>query len=150
MARCLLPGFYLIIFLAGCGSTVQQLPIAELDYTEIENATGWSLRVYGNGSGSIRHEQLPAYHLHYPQGTFLTSHLRPRLNSCGERTGLQNCTRVAQYSSLHDTTFHCNCIVGAWTEELMVVAIDQMETAVDAGESIRSCRMLRRRWLAAY
>lgn len=144
--------YLLCIFLAtclfGCGGSVQQqLGGGELDYTQIENATGWRLKIYGNGSGSISHEQLPAHHLHYPRSTFPTLHLRQRQIACAATENKTPCARILQYSALKDTTYACPCVDEPWTQELMMVAIDRMEYAVEAGGSERSCRMLRRHWL---
>ncbi|NJC27279.1 hypothetical protein [Neolewinella antarctica] len=145
--HCLLGGIFCCL-LVGCSGSARVTPVAaELDYTEIANATGWILRIYGNGSGSISHEQLPAYHLHYPCSTFSTLHLRPRPLHCSTNNQANACTRVTRYSAYENLTSVCACAGSEWTEELMIVAIDQMEYAIEAGGSERSCRMLRRRWL---
>ncbi|MEO0734201.1 MAG: hypothetical protein AAFZ52_15300, partial [Bacteroidota bacterium] len=54
-----------LLFFA-CGGSAPAPALAELDYVEVENHTGWHLRIHGDGAGNLSHEQLPAYHLHYP------------------------------------------------------------------------------------
>ena len=135
----------MLFCLLACGSSAQRVPVAALDYTQIDSPTGWSLRVYGNGSGSIRHEQLPAYHLHYPCFTFSAMHLRPRPNACG-RAALP-CVRLTTYAALQDSASVCDCADAEWAENTIALAIEKMDEAMEAGSNQRSCRMLRRRWL---
>ena len=138
------------LFGFSCGGGVQVVPAGGLDYTELADPTGWRLRVYGNGSGSISHAQLPAYHLHYPRSTFPAAHLsrlRSDRESCIVRAESYDCTRLTRYSAVSDSAYHCPCTNTIWVEELMLVAINRMDSAVDAGESERSCRMLKRQWL---
>ncbi|OAV43079.1 hypothetical protein [Lewinella sp. 4G2] len=137
--------FLLVLF--SCNGPGQSLPVDALDYTEIESPTGWRLRVYGDGGGSISHEQLPTYHLHYPCQTFPAPHLRQRPKTCASAPESTACNRATYYSALRDSSFSCACAGAGWTNELMVLAIDRMDEAVEAGGSEKSCRMLRRRWL---
>ena len=132
-----------LLALSACAGP--SLPTASLDYTEIESPTGWRLRVYGDGGGSISHEQLPAYHLHYPRQTFPTLHPRQRPGNCSAKVSV--CAKATYYSALHDSAQVCACAGAVWVDELMGLAIARMDEAVEAGGSERSCRMLRRRWL---
>ncbi len=143
------PVLLLPVFLLHCGGPATALPLAELDYAEVENHTGWTLRLHGDGSGSLSHEQLPAYHLHYPVGTFDPRPARQLVQRCRTRQVPPVCVVIRYYFSLEDETQICPCAPGDWPAELMEQAIDQMQHAVDAGGSERSCRMLRRRWLAS-
>lgn len=137
-----------LISLTSCAGPVQPHAATELDYTEVEDQTGWQLRVYGNGSGVIAHGQLPAYHLHYPRGTFDVEAPRLKALHCPVTSINEVCTRLTYYSARLDSTFHCTCVPANWTNALMTRAIDQMADAVEAGGSERSCRMLRRQWLS--
>ncbi len=136
-----------LLLLFNCSGSVQVVPAGGLDYTEVADPTGWRLRVYDNGSGSIVHAGLPAYHLYYPRSTFHSLHLRPRPKKCIVRDASHGCTELTRYSAANDSVYHCPCTNGAWAEELMMVAIDRMDSAVEAGGSERSCRMLKRQWL---
>ena len=115
---------------------------------QVADNSGWSLKVYGNGSGSISHVQLPAHHLHYPKGTFTVRGPRQMAEGCSDGATPPLCSRLSYYSSRLDSTFHCTCVSAAWTEKLMSVAVDNMGRALEAGGDLRSCRMLRRRWLS--
>ena len=43
------------------------------------------------------------------------------------------CTRLVHYSARLDSTLHCTCVSATWTDELMTLAIERMDRAVDAG-----------------
>lgn len=137
------------VFLLHCGGPATVLPLSELDYAEVENHTGWTLRLHGDGSGSLSHEQLPTYHLHYPSHTFDASPARSLVQRCKGKKEAPVCVLVRFYSSTEDVTKICRCASGSWPGDIMEQAISQMQRAVDAGASERSCRMLRRRWLAS-
>jgi len=56
----------LVFMLMHCSGPATAIPLADLDYVEVQNHTGWILRIHGDGGGSLSHKQLPAHHLHYP------------------------------------------------------------------------------------
>ncbi|WP_139211755.1 hypothetical protein [Neolewinella agarilytica] len=135
--------------LFGCSGAEPVIIISDLDYAEIENHTGWHLRLHGDGSGSLRHDQLPAHHLHFPVGTFDLSPARSLSQRCrGNKSG-PVCTALRYHAAMENKINECRCVSGSWTTEMMEKAIGSMQMAVDAGSSERSCRMLRRQWLAA-
>lgn len=138
----------LLFLLLHCGGPATAIPLADLDYAEVENHTGWKLRLYGDGSGSLSHEQLPAYHLHYPPATFDARPARQITGHCKGKNESPVCVVVSYYSSPDDRLAQCRCSPGGWPTNVMEQAISQMQVAVDAGGSERSCRMLLRRWLA--
>jgi len=138
----------LLLFLS-CGGTAPAPALAELDFAEVENYTGWRLRLHGDGGGSLSHDQLPAHHLHYPAGTFNARPARRITNKCRGTITSPVCTTVRYYASFTDELRTCDCAPGSWTTEIMNQAISSMDVAVDAGGSERSYRMLRRQWLAA-
>ncbi|MEM1356852.1 MAG: hypothetical protein AAGF89_01560 [Bacteroidota bacterium] len=139
----------LLVVFAACGGSQSAPGIAELDFAEVENHTGWHLRIHGDGGGSLSHDQLPAYHLHYPAGTFNPRPARRLTDRCRGEIISPICTTVRYYTSFSDELRECSCAPGGWTAEIMNQAIVQMDLAVDSGSSERSCRMLRRQWLAA-
>jgi hypothetical protein len=144
--RILLAGW---ILLSACGNTSPRIALAELDYAEVANTTGWQLRIYGDGSASLSHEQLPAHHLNYPVGTFSVRPARRIVAKCRQQLISPVCTSIKFYSSSANELEECPCATKNWAEEVMEQAIDEMQLAIDAGASERSCRMLLRQWLAA-
>ncbi|MBC6996165.1 hypothetical protein QWY85_05050 [Neolewinella lacunae] len=148
MSNPLPPALVLLLFVAACGRSAPGHPPLELDFVEIEDHSGWFLRIHGDGSGSLGHEQLPAHHLHYPLGTFNPRPARRLAEKCAGQGQTPVCTTLRYYVALEDATIACPCTPGTWSAEMMQRALQNMQLAVDAGASERSCRMLRRQWLA--
>lgn len=137
-----------LCFLLRCSGPAASFPLADLDYAEVADQTGWKLRLYGDGSGSLSHDQLPAYHLHYPPATFDARPARQLTGRCKGKNESPVCVVVSFYAAADDRTTECPCAPGEWPARIMEEAIGQMPQAVEAGGSERSCRMLLRRWLA--
>ena len=106
-------------------------------------------RIYGDGSASLSHEQLPAPHLHYPVGSFSARPARRIVAKCRQQLISPVCTSIRFYNSAVHEVEDCPCASGNWANEVMEQAIADMQLAIDAGASERSCRMLLRQWLAA-
>jgi len=140
---------FLIFMLPHCSRPATADPLADLDYVEVKNHTGWVLRIHGDGGGSLGHQQLPAHHLHYPAATFAGAPGRRLARRCRGRIESTVCEQVTYYASRLNTLTVCACSPGGWTTEVMEQAIAEMQFAVDSGGDERSCRMLRKRWLAA-
>lgn len=149
MITRIIAAFIFPFLLSGCGGPATAIPLAELDYAEVENQTGWTLRLHGDGSGSLSHVQLPTYHLHYPAMTFDASPARQLTSRCKGKNENPVCITISFYASRTDELTECRCAPGTWPTRIMEQAIAEMQEAVDAGGSERSCRMLRRQWLAA-
>lgn len=139
---------FLCLFLLHCGGPATSLPLSDLDYAEVTNATGWKLRLYGDGSGSLSHEQLPAYHLHYPSATFDARPARKLTRHCRGEKITDLCAVVRFYSAPDDRLVECRCVSSDWPTSVLQQAVVEMHDAVEAGGSERSCRMLLRQWLA--
>ena len=144
----LLAGLLLPV-LCACGHGLTHSTASPLDYLELETPDGWHLRVHGDGSGSLTHRQHPLHHLDYPAHTFSADALSGRGRRCNERTEAAACYRMSHYASRQDTVRYCNCESSQLPQQLMRTAITHMQLAVDDAGSERSCRMLRRTWLAA-
>jgi hypothetical protein len=139
----------LIFFFLRCSGPATAVPLADLDYVEVINQTGWVLLIHGDGGGSLSHKQLPAHHLHYPAMTFVAEPARRLAKRCRGKTDSPVCAYLSFYNSGNNKLTVCDCAPGGWAAAIMVQAIDQMQYAVDAGGSERSCRMLQRQWLAS-
>ena len=106
------PPYYSSRLGGSCTGPTPVNTLGELDYTELTDDTGWRLRIYGNGSGSISHDQLPAYHLHYPRAYVCARAAAPPGRSHGLNPPADGgpCTRLAYYSARLDSTLHCTCV----------------------------------------
>jgi hypothetical protein len=132
-----------------CSGTATTLPLADLDYVEVKNHTGWILRIHGDGGGSLSHKQLPVHHLHYPAQTFAPEPGRQAALKCRGRNQRPICVTVGYYDARRNKVTECRCAPGSWTLSIMKRAIEQMQYAVDAGGSERSCRVFLRQWTAS-
>ncbi|TXF89425.1 hypothetical protein FUA23_10690 [Neolewinella aurantiaca] len=132
-----------------CSGPASAIPLSDLDYIEIENHTGWVLRIHGDGGGSLSHKQLPAHYLHYPAQTFSPTPGRQIALRCRGRSLSPVCVLVSYYDASVNSVSVCRCSPGGWPGAIMEQAISQMQYAVDAGGSERSCRMLMRKWIAS-
>lgn len=141
----------LCLLVSGCAGNppLADTPMRDLDFVEINDASGWRLRIHGDGGGSLSHKQLPAYHLHYPAQTFVGGPGRGLTERCRGTVSSPVCVRLRYYDAATDRTLRCDCAPGDWAETTVEQAIADMPLAVEAGGDERSCRMLRRRWLAA-
>lgn len=141
----------LVLFVSGCAGSgpVPGGPLSDLDVVEITDFSGWRLRIHGDGGGSLSHKQLPAYHLHYPAGTFAGGPGRELALRCRGKVLTPVCVQLTYYEARTDRTVACGCAPGDWSVRMVEQAIDDMELAVEAGADERSCRILRRQWLAA-
>ncbi|MEM9931633.1 MAG: hypothetical protein AAF840_17635, partial [Bacteroidota bacterium] len=81
-------------------------------------------------------------------GTFDAKPARQLTQRCRGKQENPVCAEVRYYESRADKMNVCQCAPGSWPAQIMKRAIEQMQRAVDAGGSERSCRMLRRQWLA--
>ena len=140
-------GTLLLLLLYACGQTVAQSRTSPLDYAELNRHDGWTLRIHGDGSGSLTHRQHPHHHLDYPLQTFDLSAIRRALNPCRAPTDSTFCYRVTYYRAAADRTVSCGCTEPAIPDAAMNSAIAGMQQTVDDPGSERSCRMLRRVWL---
>lgn len=132
-----------------CSGPATAVPLADLDYVEVKNHTGWVLRIHGDGGGSLTHKQLPAHYLHYPAETFVPGPGRQIARKCRGKNENPVCVNLRFYDALADDLTECDCAPGSWTTAIMEQAISQMEYAVDAGGSETSCRVLRKWWIAS-
>ncbi len=132
-----------------CSGPATAVPLADLDYVEVKNQTGWVLRIHGDGGGRLTHKQLPAHHLHYPAETFVPGPGRQIASKCRGKNESPVCVRLRFYDALADDLTECPCAPGSWTTTIMEQAISQMEYAVDAGGSEASSRVLRKQWIAS-
>ena len=154
MPTSLLPALLLPLLLC-CGSSATHPATSPLDYVELQTPDGWYLRVRGDGSGSLTHRQHPLHHLDYPTGTFQTGELfqtAAQVGGRGRRCGVGQAAgsyRLEHYRARQDTTLRQLCMAGRIPQHAMHTAIARMQSAVDDLSSERSCRMLRRTWLAA-
>ncbi|CAH1000745.1 hypothetical protein LEM8419_01863 [Neolewinella maritima] len=139
----------LLLPLLWCCGPVSHSPVSPLDYLELRTPDGWSLRVHGDGSGSLTHRQHPLHHLDYPARTFSTRLFPGRGRRCRAAPTGSACYALSFYAARGDSTLHCDCVTGQEPQALMRTAITHMQLAVDDAGSERSCRMLRRTWLAA-
>ena len=139
----------LVLVGTACDPPWERPAAADLDFLEVVDHSGWRLRVHGDGGGSLTHRQLPTHHLHYPAATFTVGPGRELTRRCRGTVSTPVCTQLRYYDSARDRTATCPCAPGDWAATLMATAIARMDVAVDAGASPRSCRMLRRRWLAS-
>ena len=141
-------GILLLLLLYACGQTIAQSRTSPLDYAELNRHDGWTLRIHGDGSGSLTHRQYPHHHLDYPLHTFDLSAIWRAVSPC--RTPALDsalCYRVSYYRSAADRTVSCGCAGPAAPDAAMTAAIAGMQLTVDDPGSERSCRMLRRVWL---
>lgn len=138
-----------VFALMHCSGPATAVPLADLDYVEVQNHTGWVLRIHGDGGGSLSHRQLPAHHLHYPALTFAPEPGRQAALKCRGRSEEPVCVTVTYYNARTNKLNECRCTPGSWPAAIMQQAISQMQYAVDAGGSERSCRMLLRQWVAS-
>jgi len=139
----------LVFMLMHCSGPATAIPLADLDYVEVQNHTGWILRIHGDGGGSLSHKQLPAHHLHYPALAFAPEPGREAALKCRGRTDEPICVTVSYYDASSNKITECRCAPGSWTVSIMEQAIGQMHYAVDAGGSERSCRVFLRQWIAS-
>ncbi|WP_198664950.1 hypothetical protein [Lewinella sp. IMCC34191] len=142
-------GSVLLLMLYACGQSIAKSRTSPLDYAELSRNDGWLLRVHGDGSGSLTHRQYPHHHLDYPLQTFDLSILRPVAQACQPGSDTASCYNLTYYRSAADRTRSCSCASSAPLDEAMNTAIANMQLTVDDPGSERSCRMLRRVWLAA-
>jgi hypothetical protein len=138
-----------VFTLMHCSSPATALPLEDLDYVEVQNHTGWVLRIHGDGGGSLSHKQLPAHHLHYPAQAFAPEPGRQAALKCSGRNQSPICVTVGYYDASMNKITECRCAPGSWTSAIMQQAIGQMQYAVDAGGSERSCRVFLRQWIAS-
>ncbi len=138
-----------VFTLMHCSGPATAIPLADLDYVEVKNHTGWMLRIHGDGGGSLSHKQLPAHHLHYPAQTFIPEPGRQAALKCRGQSDEPICITVAYYNASSNKITECRCAPGSWTARIMEQAIGQMQYAVDAGGSERSCRVFLRQWIAS-
>lgn len=138
-----------VFTLMHCSGPATAIPLADLDYVEVKNHTGWILRIHGDGGGSLSHKQLPAHHLHYPAQTFVPEPGRQAALKCRGRSDEPICVTVGYYNARSNKISQCRCAPGSWTVAIMEQAISQMQYAVDAGGSERSCRVFLRQWIAS-
>lgn len=144
LLRPLLP----VLLFLGCGPQVAPVSLSPLDYAEIVGEDGWRLRVNGDGSGTLTHRQHPLHHLDYPPATFRSNRAKGLKARCrkGQFTG---CLGITFYRARADQTTTCPCVAEQWPIDYMVLALENMQAAVDDASSHKACRMLRRTWLAA-
>ena len=140
-------GTLLLLLLYACGQTIAQSRTSPLDYAELNRHDGWTLRIHGDGSGSLTHRQYPHHHLDYPLQTFDLSSIRLALTPCRAAIDSATCYRVTYYRSVADRTVSCGCADAGAPDAAMTTAIAGMQGTVDDPGSERSCRMLRRVWL---
>ncbi|MCP9237440.1 hypothetical protein [Lewinella sp. JB7] len=148
-ATPLLIGPLLIFLFAGCGPVVVGPGFPPLDYAEIRGNDGWRLRIHGDGSGSLTHRQYPRHHLSYPVGSFALLPVVGIADTCTEAAGESAGFRLSYYRSRTNTTVNCRRTSDPALTHALETAIARMPWAVDDEDSERSCRMLRRAWLAA-
>ena len=135
--------------LFGCGQRADAVHANELDYAEIITPIGWRLRINGDGSGTLTHRQYPAHHLHYPRETFYPAPARRIVSRCGNNGPRHACSRLEYYEALRDRSRRCGCADHNWVRITVEEALRNMQVAVEDEGSLRSCRMLRREWLAS-
>ncbi|PPK87132.1 hypothetical protein CLV84_0066 [Neolewinella xylanilytica] len=139
----------LLLLLYACGQPIAKSRTSPLDYAELSRNDGWYLRVHGDGSGSLTHRQYPHHHLEYPLQTFDLARVRAVAVPCHTTVDTGSCYHLTYYRSAADRILTCSCAPSAPLDEAMTTAIANMQTAVDNPSSERSCRMLRRVWLAS-
>ncbi|MGB3799498.1 MAG: hypothetical protein WA952_06750 [Lewinella sp.] len=144
-----LSGSVLLLLLYACGQSIAKSRTSPLDYAELSRNDGWLLRVHGDGSGSLTHRQYPHHHLDYPLQTFDLAQIRGAALPCYSVADTGNCYSLTYYRSRADHTEQCACAPPAPLDQAMNTAIASMQLTVDDPGSERSCRMLRRVWLAA-
>ena len=144
-----LTGSLVLLLLYACGQTIAKSRTSPLDYAELNRNDGWYLRVHGDGSGSLTHRQYPHHHLDYPQQTFDLAQIRQAVLPCYTAADTQSGYSLTYYRSSADRTFHCSCAPAAILDQTMTTAIASMQLTVEDSDSERSCRMLRRVWMAA-
>ena len=113
----------------------------DLDFAEIRSTTGWQLRIHGDGSASLRHNQLPAHYLHYPAGTFDARPARKLSKKCDDNTVLPVCNTLRYYTAFTDEEVECSCAPGGWPVQIVEEAITRMDLAVE-GEGYRASRRM--------
>lgn len=127
-----------------CSGTVPGFPMDDLDFAEIRSTTGWQLRVHGDGSASLRHDQLPAHYLHYPAGTFDARPARKLSRECNHKISLPVCNTLRYYTAFTDEEVECPCTSEGWASGIVEDAISRMDLAIE-GEGYRaSLRMMSR------
>ncbi len=143
----LLPALGLFLLYA-CEPALSRGEVEDLDYAEITTPTGWRLRINGDGSATLTHRQYPTHHLDYPLETFYPAPARRIVSRCRHSAPNSLCSRLEYYSAADNRSTRCGCSVRGWVEATMEEALRNMQVAVDDLGSERSCRMLRREWLA--
>ncbi len=142
-------GSLLLLFLTTCGQSLAKSRTSPLDYAELSRNDGWYLRIHGDGSGTLTHRQYPQHHLDYPLQTFDLGGIQKAALPCISSSDTQSCYSLTYYRSAADRTQTCSCAPSGPLDEAMNTAIANMQLTVDDQGSERSCRMLRRVWLAA-
>lgn len=127
-----------------CSGTTPGFPVDDLDFAEVSSTAGWQLRIYGDGSATLRHATLPAHLLHYPAKTFDVRPARRLSKRCGEATTSSVCLKLRYYTAFTDEEVKCSCAPGGWPGEIITRAIASMDLAVEGRESRVSRRMLGR------
>ena len=140
---------FLLLLGSACGQPIAQSRTSPLDYAELRGNDGWYLKVHGDGSGTLTHRQHPLHHLDYPARTFELPGIVRVAAGCGGDRSASGPYALTVYHSASDQTHSCRSIAGSALDEAMAMAIANMQLAVDDVRSERSCRMLRRAWLAS-
>ena len=96
-----------------CSGTATTLPLADLDYVEVKNHTGWILRIHGDGGGSLSHKRLPVHHLHYPAQTFAPEPGRQAALKCRGRNQRPICVTIGYYDARRNKITECRCAPGS-------------------------------------
>ena len=130
--------------LIACSGAVPGFPMDDLDFAEVRSTTGWQLRIHGDGSASLRHDQLPAHYLHYPAGTFDARPARKLTPECDHKIVPPVCNTLRYYTAFTDEEVECPCTPGGWSPRIVEEAIARMDLAIE-GEGYRaSLRMMSR------
>lgn len=135
---------YLALCTIACSGTAPGFPLDDLDFAEIRSTTGWQLRIHGDGSASLRHDQLPAHYLHYPAGTFDARPARKLSRECNRKMILPICNTLRYYTAFTDEEIECSCAPGGWPDEIIEEAISRMDLALEGDDYRASRRMMSR------
>lgn len=137
---------------AGGKGGVSGAAVPPLDVAMVTDPSGWSLRIEGNGSAQLAHDQYPGHRLYYPPATFsLRPATRARAQCASGRTQITPCTELRYYDSRRNRTEQtCSCLANPWASERMEWALRHMALADDADPAGRRARrLLERQWLVA-